>query len=63
MSPVQAITAMKERADCLNLARARMSVQMRIILALGGPNACRDVFEAELERLTQGANDNGAWIG
>ncbi len=58
----QAISRIKERADTLILARARLGQQMRIIFAAGGENALRNVFAAELEAI-KGANDNGAWIG
>lgn len=58
----RAIARMRETADSLNLARARMSAQMRVIFAIGGENALRSVFEAEVASI-RGANDNTGWIG
>ena len=62
MTPLQAANLMRETADTLNLARARMSREMRIIFQIGGENALRSVFEAEVESI-KGANDNRDWIG
>lgn len=62
MTPLQASTLMRETADTLNLARARMAAQMRIIFTIGGEHALRNVFEAETQSI-KGANDNGGWIG
>lgn len=62
MTPLQAANLMRETADTLNLARARMSAQMRIIFGIGGEQALRNVFEAEVQSI-RGANDNGGWVG
>ncbi len=62
MTPLQAANLMRETADTLNLARARMAAQMRIIFTIGGEQALRNVFEAENQRI-KGANDNGGWVG
>lgn len=62
MTPDKAIALMRERADTLNLARARLAVQMRVIFVAGGEHALRAVFEAELQSI-RGANDNDGWIG
>lgn len=58
----RAISLLKERADTINLARARMSAQMRVLFLIGGETALRQVFEAEIESI-RGANDNRSWIG
>lgn len=62
MTPLQAANLMRETADTLNLARARMAAQMRIIFTIGGEQALRNVFEAETQSI-KGANDNSGWIG
>lgn len=58
----RAIARMRETADTLNLARARMSREMRTIFTIGGETALRSVFEAEVASI-RGANDNTGWIG
>ena len=62
MTPLQAANLMRETADTLNLARARMSREMRIIFTIGGEQALRNVFEAEVQSI-KGANDNRDWVG
>ncbi|MEH6676157.1 hypothetical protein [Phenylobacterium sp.] len=64
MTPAQAATAMREKADEIALARARMSTQMRAVARLAGKQGLRAMFEAEFEKIDpEGANDNSQWIG
>lgn len=64
MTPAQAATRMREKADEIAVARARMSSQMRTVARLAGKNGLRAMFEAEFEKIEpHGANDNGVWVG
>lgn len=59
----RAIIDIRDRADAVALARARMAGAMRTLRDFGGKAGVRAVFEAEFERLTASANDNKDWIG
>ncbi|WP_292038591.1 MULTISPECIES: hypothetical protein [unclassified Brevundimonas] len=63
MNAEQAITAMRQRAANLDIERARLAGAMRAIRDMGGMDAVRAMTKAEIEKLTQSANDNGEWIG
>lgn len=63
MNADQAITAMRQRAANLDIERARLAGAMRAIRDMGGMDAVRVMTKAEIEKLTQSANDNGEWIG
>lgn len=64
MTPSQAATRMREQADAIAIARARMASQMRAIAQMAGKNGLRAMFEAEFEKIgAEGANDNGVWVG
>ncbi len=63
MNAEQAITAMRQRAANLDIERARLAGAMRAIRDMGGMDAVRAMAKAEIEKLTQSANDNGEWIG
>lgn len=63
MKPDRAISAMRERAANIEIERARLSGAMRAIRDMGGIGAVRTITASEIEKLTMGANDNGAWIG
>lgn len=63
MKPAAAAAAMREKADALILARARLGTEMRRIHALAGMSGLKASLESELERL-QAANDHDrSWIG
>lgn len=63
MKASAAATAMREKADALNLGRARLGSAMRQIHALAGLSGLKACLESELERL-QAANDHDrSWIG
>ncbi|HYC66666.1 hypothetical protein [Brevundimonas sp.] len=58
-----AITAMRERADVIQIERSRLGSAMRRIHAISGMAGLKACLESELERL-QAANDhNRNWIG
>ena len=63
MKPDRAISAMRERAANIEIERARLSGAMRAIRDMGGIDAVRTITASVSEKLTMGANDNGAWIG
>lgn len=63
MNADQAITAMRQRAANLDIERARLSGALRAIRDMGGMDAVHAMTKAEIEKLTQSANDNGEWIG
>lgn len=63
MKPEAAIRAMRDRADNIAIARARLAGALRTIRDLGGMQSVHNITAAEIERLTLNANDNGEWIG
>lgn len=63
MSPEAASAAMKNRAASLAIERARLAGVLRAIRDMGGIDAVRAMTKAEIDKLTQSANDNGEWIG
>lgn len=63
MKASAATAIMREKADALILARARLGTEMRRIHALAGLSGLKACLESELERL-QAANDHDrSWIG
>ena len=63
MRAAQAVIEMRNRADSIALARARLAGALITIRDLGGMDAVRAITATEIERLTLSVNDNGAWIG
>lgn len=63
MKPDEAIARMRQRASNLEIERARLAGAMRAIREMGGMDAVHAMTKAEIEKLTQSANDNGEWIG
>lgn len=63
MTPDRATTLMKERADVLALARARMASQMHTVARLAGLSGLRAMVEAEMEKIASAGEDGGSWIG
>lgn len=63
MTPARAAEVMRERAETLNLARARMAVQMRIIFHAAGEVALRNTIEAEIDSMKAANDFDRSWIG
>lgn len=63
MTPARAADLMRERAETLNLARARMATQMRIIFGIAGEAALRNTFEAEIDSMKAANDRDRSWIG
>jgi len=61
--PDAAIQAMREKADALQIERARLGSSMRRIHALAGMNGLKACLESELERLTAANDHDRSWIG
>lgn len=64
MSPAEATTAMRQKADAIAIDRAKLAGVFRSLNDHCGRNGLRSIIQTEFQRVT-GANDNdkGAWIG
>lgn len=64
MSPDQATTYMRQRADTLRIEQARIEGAMLVIRDLAGVGGVISATNACLQRVTRSANDNtkGGWI-
>lgn len=62
MSPAEAVSQMRRKADDIAINRARLNGVMRSLHDQCGRNGLRAIIQTEFQKVT-GVNDNAEWIG
>lgn len=63
MSPAEAASEMRRKADAIAIDRARLNGVMRSLHDSCGRNGLRSIIQTEFQRVTASNDNDASWIG